>query len=328
MRLNHSNRETNFYNLNHRIMKQLLTLAMLALCIPSAHAQQGDAALGENIIDVRTGYLDLNLEYLRFSDYDELVISGDINGDDIRALRNVVGGSYGLNYVRDVNPEMWKIRRLNLENAHIVTGGGAYMIAPHLSTEKLFCADDALGSYMFYNCQNLEELVLPRCTQYGAMLFEKTPLRQIELPEGTEDFGALSAFSDCITLERLVLPSTLKHFSYSTMYGTYEPVMMSMKEFVVKATEVPAFEYTSDGDKEEVARFTLVVPVGSKEKYAAAEGWKDFGTIVEADVAQQVKTVSADSAESTATYDLQGRRVTDTTKPGVYVRNGKKVVIK
>ena len=41
-----------------------------------------------------------------------------------------------------------------------------------------------------------------------------------------------------------------------------------------------------------------------------------------------ISTTSLPTHSSTATYDLQGRHVTDVTKPGVYVRNGKKVVIK
>jgi GTPase SAR1 family protein len=78
----------------------------------------------------------------------------------------------------------------------------------------------------------------------------------------------------------------------------------------------------------DVARFDAPVDLEDVTRILihVSKNPKDFGTIVEADVAQQVKTVSADSAESTATYDLQGRRVTDTTKPGVYVRNGRKVV--
>ena len=39
-----------------------------------------------------------------------------------------------------------------------------------------------------------------------------------------------------------------------------------------------------------------------------------------------IDTPSTVSPSDAATYDLQGRRVTDTTKPGVYVRNGRKVV--
>ena len=44
------------------------------------------------------------------------------------------------------------------------------------------------------------------------------------------------------------------------------------------------------------------------------------------DVAAGVMPRRKTPINSDATYDLQGRRVTDTAKPGVYVRKGKKMV--
>lgn len=41
-----------------------------------------------------------------------------------------------------------------------------------------------------------------------------------------------------------------------------------------------------------------------------------------------IRGIMADGIEPSIAYDLQGRRVTDTSKKGMYIVNGKKVVIK
>ena len=75
---------------------------------------------------------------------------------------------------------------------------------------------------------------------------------------------------------------------------------------------------------------TLHVPVGSKVKYEAANYWKDFLNIVE-DLPTGI--VSIDNSQSTIDNDiwfmLNGVRLNGKpTIPGIYIVNGKKVVIK
>jgi hypothetical protein len=49
---------------------------------------------------------------------------------------------------------------------------------------------------------------------------------------------------------------------------------------VVSSTTPPAIDYDTFGDV--TLNFaTLIVPQGCKPLYEAAEGWKDFGTIIE-----------------------------------------------
>ena len=38
--------------------------------------------------------------------------------------------------------------------------------------------------------------------------------------------------------------------------------------------------------------------------------------------------VAADKAQSGAIYDLTGRKVSDTSKAGIYIKNGKKFIVK
>ena len=75
---------------------------------------------------------------------------------------------------------------------------------------------------------------------------------------------------------------------------------------------------------------TLHVPIGSKEKYEVANVWKEFLNIVE-DLPTGI--VSIDNSQSIIDNDvwftINGTRLNGKpTKAGIYIVNGKKVVIK
>ena len=74
---------------------------------------------------------------------------------------------------------------------------------------------------------------------------------------------------------------------------------------------------------------TLHVPIGSKEKYEAADVWKEFNIVEDLPTG----IVSIDNSQLTIDndvwYTLNGTRLNGKpTKAGVYIVNGKKVVIK
>jgi hypothetical protein len=74
------------------------------------------------------------------------------------------------------------------------------------------------------------------------------------------------------------------------------------------------------------------VPRGTREKYAAAQGWQDFARIIEE--GENVPTAigvldNMAISSSDDCYDMQGRKVSNSqTKKGIYIRNGRKMVIK
>ena len=74
----------------------------------------------------------------------------------------------------------------------------------------------------------------------------------------------------------------------------------------------------------------LHVPVGCKEAYQQAEGWKQYGENIVDDIElsgihhAQLKTQDSDAP----TYDLQGRRVAHPKQGEIYIQNGKKYINK
>lgn len=72
----------------------------------------------------------------------------------------------------------------------------------------------------------------------------------------------------------------------------------------------------------------VYVPTESVELYKAADGWKEL-RIVSMDkfVTNGIDGIEVRQSADSGVYDLQGRKITNATK-GIYIRNGKKVVVK
>jgi len=72
---------------------------------------------------------------------------------------------------------------------------------------------------------------------------------------------------------------------------------------------------------------TLYVPSGCGERYRKADFWKNFLNIVEME-GTGIEEVNMNHGSGESLYDLQGRRLRSTPQRGVYIRNGKKYVVK
>lgn len=72
---------------------------------------------------------------------------------------------------------------------------------------------------------------------------------------------------------------------------------------------------------------TLYVPIGSKEAYQSADGWKDF-IIEEYDPEGELTAIESvsepNAAASTQIFDLQGRRLNDASSHSIVIENGRK----
>lgn len=71
---------------------------------------------------------------------------------------------------------------------------------------------------------------------------------------------------------------------------------------------------------------TLYVPVGTKEKYMSTEGWNNFVNIEEA---TGINDVKRETTTNNRYYTLDGRQIVGKpTVKGIYIHNGRKVMVK
>lgn len=120
-----------------------------------------------------------------------LKIIGDINGTDLRFIRDMAGRDY------NNNKTSGQLSIIDLSEAKIVTGGDYY----YYKYSASFCyytENDKIGEYAFYNCSGLINLTIPsNVTSIGENAFEGCRgLTSLTIPSGVTSIG-YSAFYGC-----------------------------------------------------------------------------------------------------------------------------------
>lgn len=94
-----------------------------------------------------------------------LTVTGQLNGDDIAALRDMAG------ITKTGSPTQGKLAELDLSGASIVAGGGSY-IYDYRTYEQYYTKANALNDYTFYNCPALKKVTIPATvTEVGKWVF-------------------------------------------------------------------------------------------------------------------------------------------------------------
>lgn len=136
----------------------------------------------------------------------------------------------------------------------------------------LVCADfpeklETIGASAFYSCAALNTIHFKsNLATVENLAFRSCPnLKKVTF--ATRNFKVLDGMFYSVMLDELVLPMNIETIN---LYNC------TARDFYVPASEPPVLEaYAS------YKVTTLHVPYGSREKYAAAENWSQFSTIVE-----------------------------------------------
>ena len=175
---------------------------------------------------------------------------------------------------------------------------------------------------LFVGCKNT---IIPNSvTSIGDGAFWYcTGLTSVTIPNSVTSIGEY-AFYSCSGLTSVTIGNGVTSIGeYAFMYCD------GLKEIYVKATTPPTIN-SSVFYGVPTASAILYVPVGSKDAYAAANGWSEFYNIVEMEftgIDEVVDEVKGENSKVKDVYDLSGRKVTNPTK-GIYIVNGKKVLLK
>ena len=165
---------------------------------------------------------------------------------------------------------------------------------------------DMVPKYAFEGNTYLEHFKMPAgVRELGSSAFRSTNLKEIDLPETIEEFGR-NTFNAC--------------FKLTDVYMRHKeaPSWITWCVFASKSTSLYR---------------TLHLYPGSKVKYDAhqyTKNWiKYFDNVVEDLEPTGIHSVTLDKKPvNAAIYDLNGRRITEAMKKGVYIKNGKKISAK
>ncbi len=185
-----------------------------------------------------------------------------------------------------------------------------YFKSIDLSGAKVVAYDgykaDMVPDYAFENNAYLEHFKMPAgVRELGFNVFKSTKLKEIDLPETIEEFGS-NTFNACFEL----------------------------KDVYMRHKEAPSWiNWCVFANKSERLTRTLHLYPGSKAKYEAHSNTQDwivyFDNVVEDLEPTGIHSVTLDKKTGNAAiYDLNGRRITEAMKKGVYIKNGKKISVK
>lgn len=185
-----------------------------------------------------------------------------------------------------------------------------YFKSIDLSGAKVVAYDgykaDMVPDYAFDGNTYLEHFKMPAgVKELGFNAFMYTKLKEIDLPETIEEFGR-NTFNACFELKDVY------------MRHKEAPYWISWCVFASKSSQLYR---------------TLHLYPGSKAKYEAHQYTQNwivyFDNVVEDLEPTGIHSVTLDKKQGNAAiYDLNGRRITEAMKKGIYIQNGKKMIRK
>ena len=191
---------------------------------------------------------------------EELILSGDFNGTDIRFIRNMSGVDFEDLRWDEGRPYRTQgiLKALDLSNAHIVSGGDYFYAYGNGDYFEYFgTKNNTISTCMFYGVK-LTSIVLPQsitCIESWAFHYE---------PRGA---GKTIEYGGPVSL---TIPNSV------TSIGNYAFSGCSNLTTIISEIKTP-FEIGYIGDNS----VTLIVPTGTKAAYQNTAGWSNFTKTVE-----------------------------------------------
>ena len=207
----------------------------------------------------------------------------------------------------------------------------------------------SIGINLFYCCSGLTSVTIGNgLTDISSFAFAGcSNLSSVNIPESVTSIGSYS-FMSCSSLTSVTIPKSVTSISNGAFYGCkvlanviIPNSVTTIGEYVFKdctgLTSITSYIQEPFSTKycwgEVNKSIPLYVPYGTKEIYKSTDGWKEFTNIIEMEETAGINSLTSDPSakgeESGNIYSLDGHKVSNSGLPkGIYIKNGKKVVIK
>ncbi len=171
----------------------------------------------------------------------------------------------------------------------------------------------SIGDAAFSGCSLTSVYIPNSVTSIGDAAFSGCSLTSVTIGNSVTAIGS-SAFEGCSGLTSITIPNSV------TSIGNYAFCECTGLTELVSLASIPPICNAGVFENVDKSLCTLKVPMGSKNAYRQADGWKEFPNIEEVDVTG-IEAVAADgvsNADITDIYDLNGSR-RDALQPGVNI---------
>jgi hypothetical protein len=221
----------------------------------------------------------------------DLTLTGNLNGTDIRYIREMAGRDYRGNVTNG------KLAILNLADANIVSGGDYYIESDYQS--DYYTIENIITVDMFRECSRLESIIIPNSViSIGNWAFSYCyGLTSITIPNSVISIGS-SAFYVCKGLTRVIIPNSVKRIGQCAFYECAKLTSIIIPNSVKRIgsdifsgcsglkeihnnNAVPQRASSNCFYKINTATCKLYIPKGSYRAYSFASGWNDFYNVIE-----------------------------------------------
>ena len=201
---------------NFTFKRQLLFVMFMLLGCLSIQAADDDLITKQIIIRLdEAGTLSGKIGSSKMYKITNLKIIGEINGTDLRMIREMAGSDYRGDATKG------QLSVLDLSEVKVVKGGDYYCCYTKYGRYSFeYTSDDEIGDFAFKDCRSLTSLNLPSgITSIGEEAFYRcSGLTSLSLPSGVISIGH-SAFCDCSGLTSLTIPTGITSINYLTFSG-------------------------------------------------------------------------------------------------------------
>ncbi|WP_337644990.1 leucine-rich repeat domain-containing protein [Prevotella sp.] len=252
------------------------TLMFMLLGCLSLYAADNDLTTKQITITLeKAGTLPDRIASSKKNKITNLKIIGEINGTDLRMIREMAGSN------SNGNSTDGKLSVLDLSEAKIVKGGDCY-----LNNGYDYTSNDVIGSRAFLGCSGLTSLTLPA---------------------GITSI-ATGVFSSCSGLTSLTLPADITSIGDEAFQGC-----SGLTSIYVYAEKVPKIDSNAFKGVD-AKKCTLYVPMGTRYDYCASDFGDYFENIVEFEATGIDKTTTSTDVEEVVRYSVNGQRLSAPTK--------------
>ena len=234
----------------------------------------------------------------------------------------------------------------NIPNSVTNIGESAFSGCSGLTSITVPNSVTSIGETVFFNCSGLTNITISNSvTSVERGVFaDCSGLTSITIPTSVTSIGE-GAFIRCSGLTSINIPTSVTSIGESAFDGSAKLKHVKIPKNV---TEIGYGAFPQTGDENLVIEFTsgtpanllnadalgflctIYVPESALETYRNAKYWKDHADqILPKEQATGISSIEREQFEKkTAIYDLQGRKVTEVQPNGMYIVNGKKIVMK
>ena len=198
---------------------------------------------------------------------------------------------------------------VNLPSGISSIGDYAFSYCSNLTNVDFPSIITSIGDYAFYKCYSLTNLTLPsNLNSIGDWAFDYySSLTSLTINSNITKLG-YSVFTACNSLKNLTFSTNVTSIADLLFFNSFDNL-----EAVYVGWQNP-IEAGSFFNYIKISNCTLYVPQGTKEAYANADVWKDFGNIIEYDATGIDKVTNRSDVKEISRYSLNGQRVTSPTK--------------